>query len=81
MGNTGPVKTFHQHKLWQLCIYKNNAKKPYEMHLLFRWEQLIKVYDKYGITRFAQNINSYTLIPEVFVWKIHNKTNEYHRFH
>lgn len=58
LGNRGPVKTFQQHKLCQLCIYKNQAKKLNEIHVLFGCEQLKKMYDKYGITRFAHKINS-----------------------
>ena len=34
LGNRGPVKTFPQHKLRQLCIYKNKANKLNEIHLL-----------------------------------------------
>ena len=89
LGNRGPVKTFQQHKLCQLCMYKNHAKKLNEIHVLFGCEQLKKVYDKYGITQFANKINSIDCIPisEILHRKIeiHTRTNiresEYGRFH
>lgn len=58
LGNRAPVKTFHQHKLCQLCVYKNKAHKLNEIHLLFGCEYLKRIYDKYGITKFARDLNS-----------------------
>ena len=70
LGNRAPVKTFQQHKLCQLCIYKNKAKKLNEIHLLFGCEYLKTVYDKYGITEYAKRMNS--VDPEYLYKKFWN---------